>query len=98
MTDFPAELHAHLALAIGAYADSDQSAADNERLAAAMDRACRHAHATGMLPEAMVIALRKSYESVAATDPLHQARLANAYDRLLSGCLQAYFEEKQSNA
>ena len=91
MSPFPPELQARLALAIHAYAQSHGASTDRAQLAEAMDLACRYAHQRGMLPETMVIALRHSYHSLESTDTLPQARLRDAYERLLAGSLKAYF-------
>lgn len=91
MPYFPPELHARLALAIHKYAESRASTADAAELKAVIDPVCRHAHASGMLPETMVIALRHSYNSLASSANVSQANLRDAYDILLSGCLAAYF-------
>ena len=68
MPSFPPELQSRLALAIHAYADSHGDTTDAATLAVAMELACRHAHERGMLPEAMVIALRHAYESLTPAD------------------------------
>ena len=81
-------------MALEAYVSTKGAVTENERLQTAMDRVCSEAHKLGMTPEAMVIAVRAAYESVVAVKRLNDAMLRNAYDRLLSGCIQAYFEEQ----
>lgn len=91
MPSFPPELQSRLALAIHAYADSRGDTSD-ATLAAVMELACRQAHERGMLPEAMVIALRDACDSLTPPARLTDERVRHAYDHLVSGCLKRYFE------
>ena len=88
---FSAELHAELVLSLEAYADLHGAPRERERLDAAADSVCREAHARGMRPEAMVVAVHAAYEAISPV--LHDVgALRSAYDRLVSGCIRAYFE------
>lgn len=93
-TQFPAELHSELALAIHAYALS-AGPRETSRLSEATTAVCHAAHDMNMRPEQMVLALRRAYDSLTAANDLDHYRLGAAYDKLLSACLAAYFEEAQ---
>ena len=97
-TEFlPAELHAELSLALYAYAAS-RAAGDAARLQDAADAVCRHAKRAGMPPEALVIALKRAYDTVGSAQPKGGEHLRKAYDRLLSGCLHVYFDTQRNSS
>jgi hypothetical protein len=93
--NFAPDLQHELADALREYARTKGAPAADERLKATRDAVCEHAHRWGMAPEGMVVALRRIYDGVAAGHPPQEAQLRGAYDRLLSGCLQAYFEQRR---
>jgi hypothetical protein len=96
-THFPAALHADLQSVLQAYAASRGAPAEDARLVSAMDSVCRSARTSGMTPEAMVIAIRHAYDAAAVGDARGSTYLRGAYDRLMSGCIQAYFEDQQQS-
>lgn len=91
---FSPDLHAELVLALAAYADTNGAPRESDRLAEATAWVCREATKAGMTSGAMVIALRATYDAVAEVDAMMSSSMRGAYDRLLSSCLQAYFEER----
>lgn len=92
---FAPELHSELALALHAFDSTKGAPPEDQRLTAAMDYVCSEAHRLGMSPEAMVIGITAAYDAVAAGNKADEFRLRTAYDRLLYGCIQAYFTQQQ---
>ena len=86
-----AALQQELGAALSEYATRPVGSVDDGRLKAATERVCVEAHAQGMSPEGMVIALRQFYEAIPEGSALSQDRRRAAYDRLLSACIHAYF-------
>lgn len=60
-------------------------------ISAIADGVCRHAHASGMAPEAMVIALRQVYDAAIPASERYQSSARTLYTRLLAACLKAKF-------
>ena len=87
-TRFPAELQSELAQTMSAYAWS--AGADDARFVKIRLLIARHAHATSMTPESMVIAVRDVYGSVSQNDAQTRELLRNVYDDLMSGWIRAY--------
>ncbi|MDQ2666555.1 MAG: hypothetical protein M3Z05_11160 [Gemmatimonadota bacterium] len=94
--NFPAALHADLKSVLEADAASRGASAEDAEFIAAMDAVCRYALTSGMSPEGMVIALRHAYDAAAVGDARGDTYLRGAYDRLLSGCIEAYFADQQT--
>jgi uncharacterized protein YciW len=90
---FSPELEEELALAMLDDA-ATPSTASNERLTLATNGVCAEARRAGMKPEDMVIALKRLYEEVPGGNVAMQGRLRSAYDRLLTGCIRAYFSAR----
>jgi|SRR5476651_1070763 len=88
---FSPDLLQELSGALHEYAMAPAGTDDETRLQAATDRVCAEAHAVGMTPEQMVIALKGFYDRVAGEDILEDDRRRTAFDALLSGCIRAYF-------
>jgi hypothetical protein len=91
---FSAVLEADAMHALQVYATSPSPDASVE-LRAVTGRVCREAHAAGMKPEAMVVALRQLFGALPIGDVVARERLRGAYDRLLSGCIEVYFAAEQ---
>lgn len=92
--NFSPDLQQELAEALRQYASTRGAPEADQRLNAATDAVCEHAHRAGTTPEAMVVALRRIYREAAVGHPPGEEWLRQAYDRLLAGCLQAYFEQR----
>jgi hypothetical protein len=90
---FPTDLRAELASAMMTDANSADRAPDSRRLDSLAQRASTYARACDMTPESMVVALRCVYEEIRLHSWDDLTRLRAAYDRLLTACLKAYFEE-----
>lgn len=93
--NFPAALHADLKSVLEADAASRGASVEDAEFIAAMDAVCRYALTSGMSPEGMVIALRHAYDAAAVGDARGNVYLRGSYDRLLSGCIEAYFADRQ---
>jgi len=55
------------------------------------NRVCAEAHALGLPPEKMLIAIKKLFERV-PLDVSHSDNVRFAYERFISWCIRAYFE------
>ncbi len=92
-TRFPPEIQSELAQAMGAFARTAGAAPEHTRFVAVRDLVCRHALASSMTPEMMVVAVRDVYLSVSQKDVPVRERLRDSYERLMFGWVRAYFEE-----
>ena len=92
-TNFAPDFQQELTSALRDFVNTRGAGNARERLSAAMDAVGAHAARAEMTPEAMVIALRHIYESIDIPNR-PDAELRGTYDRLLSACLQAYFEQR----
>ena len=92
---FSPKLLQELSVALHEYATARAGTDDGTLLQAATDRICSEAHAVGMTPEQMVIALKGFYNRVAGEDILADDRRRAAFDGLMSGCIRAYFATEE---
>ena len=92
---FSPELHSELALSLDAYASTGGAPAEDERIDRAIDHVCREAHGARMSAESMIIALHAAYDSVNLSKHVDATLLRRAFDRLMSRCIRAYFEQQQ---
>jgi len=91
MQQFSPDLERELSQAMRGYAVTLGATTEAIRLQTAMQRVCTEARQLSMPPERMVVELKRLYHGIAAQDARMQEQLRDAYDRLLSGCIQSYF-------
>jgi hypothetical protein len=87
---FPAALHAQVAQALHYYASSRGAANEDIHLVAIRKAVCRHAQASHMSPEGMVIAIGRAFEEVTPYSSAERVSLRFAYDSLVSSCVTGY--------
>jgi hypothetical protein len=95
---FPAALHAEVAQALHYYASSRGAVPEDIRLLVVRKAVCRHAHATHMTREGMVIAIGRAFEGVTSYSPAADAAMRFAYNRLVAHCVKEYSSLKMSPA
>ncbi|MEO8334654.1 MAG: hypothetical protein ABI664_06770 [bacterium] len=58
------------------------------------NRVCQEAHALGLPPEKMLIAIKRLFERAPLPDFAHSDSRRSAFERFISGCIKAYFDAK----
>ena len=93
---FSPELTRDVAAALHAYLLSYGTEGD-EALRQLTNRVCREAHALGLPPEKMLIALKYLFERTPLPDVRHSERRLRAFEKFISGCIKSYFDFDAAN-
>jgi hypothetical protein len=56
------------------------------------NRVCAEAHALGLPPEKMLIAIKQLFERAPLSDVIHTDSRRRAFERFVSGCIKTYFD------
>ena len=89
---FSPQLTRDMAQALNEYLLSRGPAADAQQRDLAV-RVCAEAHALGLPPEKMLIAIKQLFER-AQPDVTHSDSRRYAYERFISACIKAYFDAR----
>ncbi len=65
-------------------------------LAKATKRLCKEAHERQLRPEQMLIAVKAVWFGLPEVAQISRERAQIAWDRVLTGCLQAYYDDKKA--
>ena len=87
---FSPQLTCDVAQALNEYLLSKGPAADAQQRDIAI-RVCAEAHALGLPPEKMLIAIKQLFERAMA-DVTNSDSRRHAYERFISACIRAYFD------
>jgi hypothetical protein len=91
---FSPELAREVATALSDYLLSNDVDAE-VKLRVLTNRVCAEAHALGLPPEKMLIAIKQLFERAPVSHAIHMDTRRRAFERFLSGCIKTYFETDQ---
>jgi hypothetical protein len=62
------------------------------RLRALTNRVCAEAHALGLPPERMLVAIKQLFERAPLSDVINTDSRRRAFERFVSSCIKTYFD------